>query len=97
MRDLSRQPALFADPDRFADAIEQMRGFVAHVRNVHAAVCARDLCQCDDFFGRSEHAGNVEEAGAQAQRSVLHALAHQAAHLVELLGVALRSTEPMIS
>ena len=41
VRDLRRQPALLADLDRLAHAVEHARRFVAHVRDVDAAHARR--------------------------------------------------------
>ena len=55
-------------------AVEQLRRVVALVRRVDAAEAAGDLRELDDFAGRRERARHVEEAGAEAERAVLHAL-----------------------
>ena len=86
MRHLRRQPALFADANRLAHAVEHAERLVAHVRDVNAAVPARDLRQLDHFFDRRERARHVEQPGAHAERAGLHAVLDEAAHLVELGG-----------
>src|SRR5690606_22504987 len=84
MRDLRRQPALLADPDRLPDAVEDARRLIAHVRDVDSTHRASDAGQLDDFLDRRERTGRVEQAGAQTERTVLHRLAHELAHLLEL-------------
>ena len=74
MRDLRRQPALLADGDRLAHALDEPLGLVAHVRDVDAAHLAGDARELDHFLGRREIAGHVEESRAQAEGAVFHAL-----------------------
>ena len=47
---------------------------------------AGDLRELDDLGGRRERARHVEQPGAQAERAVLHPLAHEPAHLLDLGG-----------
>src|SRR5690606_34231937 len=49
MRDLRRQPALLADPDRLPDAVEDARRLIAHVRDVDSTHRASDAGQLDDL------------------------------------------------
>ena len=84
MRQVGWQSALFTDRDGFFHTLDHSRGFVAHMRFMHAAVARRDLRQLDNFCGWREGAGHVEEAGAQAERAVFHSLLNQRTHLIEL-------------
>ena len=86
VRHLGRQAAAFADRDGLANAVHDAAGLVAHVRDVDAAHAAGDLGQLDDLVGRRERARHVEQARAQAERALFHALPHQPAHPLELLG-----------
>ena len=53
MRHLRRQAALLADRDRLLHAVEHLRRFLAHVRDVDAAVPSRDARQRRHFRRRS--------------------------------------------
>ena len=85
VRDLRRQPALLANLDRLLHALRNRGRFVAHVRDVDAAHAAGDFRELDDFGRRRERPGHVEQARAQSERAVLHALAHEDAHLLDLV------------
>jgi hypothetical protein len=83
---LRRQAALLANGDRLAHAVEHGAGFIAHVGDVDAAEASGDPRELDDFRRRRERAGHVEQTRAEPERAVLHALADQFAHPLELLG-----------
>ena len=66
--------------------VENLRRFVAHVRNVHASHGAGYLRHLDHFIGRREISGDVEKARGHAERAVEHRLPHQDAHFFDLFG-----------
>ena len=82
---LHRKARLLADPDRLPDRVEQSLRFVAHVRDVDAAVCGGDLGQLDDLLGRREAARDVEQAGRQPERTLFHRLGDERPHPIELV------------
>ncbi len=86
MRDLRGQPALFADADGLAHAVEHVRRFVAHVRDVDAAHAPHHLGDLDDFLGGREVAWHIEQSGGEAERAVAHGLRGQRLHLFDLFG-----------
>ena len=47
---------------------------------------AGDFRELDDLRGRRERSRHIEQAGAQTEGAVEHALADQAAHLLDLVG-----------
>ena len=53
MRDLRGHVAVFADPDGFPDAIQNVRRLVPHVRMVHASHRSRNFLDLDHFFSRA--------------------------------------------
>ena len=92
------ESALGADADRLAHRREEPPRLVAHVRVVDAAVLRRDLRQLDDFLGLGVVGRDVEESGREAERAVLHRLAHEVAHFVEFLdggGAVLHADHPL--
>ena len=86
MGHLSRQAAFLADFDRLAHAVQDVRRFIAHVGDVDSAHLPRHLRELDHLGGRRERAGDVEETRAQPERTIFHALPHERAHLLELVG-----------
>ena len=85
MRDLRRQPALFPDGDRLANAGLDSQLLVAHVGDVDSAHRACHFGELDDLICLAERRGHVEESRAQAEGAVAHALARQRAHALELV------------
>ena len=57
---------------------------VAHMREVDAAVLAGDRRQRDEFLGARVDGGRIDEGSGHAHGPVLHSLAHQRPHLLEL-------------
>ena len=84
MRHLRRQPAAFTDRDGLFHAVDDRRRLVAHVRDIDAAEPAGHFRELDDLARRGERARHVEEAGAQAERAVLHRLFDERPHPVQL-------------
>src|SRR5262249_17450974 len=84
--DLRRQAAFLPDLDRLAHAVDDVRRFVADVRDVDAAHLTGDLRELDDFRRRREGPGHVEQARAEAERAVLHPLPDEGAHLLDFVG-----------
>src|SRR4051794_40505136 len=65
-------------------AKESLDIVAAHVRDVDAAEGSDGLAQCNELVGVGVTTGDIVEAGGQADRSLLHGLAHQAGHAVTL-------------
>ncbi len=84
VRDLRGQSALFADADGLSDAIENMRGLFAHVRDVDPAHAAHHFREFDHFFGGREVSRHIEEAGGKAEGAIEHGLRRQRLHLLDL-------------
>ena len=75
-----------ADGDGLADGLEHRVALVAHVREVDAPVLARDRSQGDELLGARIDGGRIDERSGHSHGPVLHPLAHQLPHLVELFG-----------
>jgi len=54
MGNLRCEAAFFTDSNRLADAIKDMRSFVAHVRMMHSAHCSSDFLDLDHFLYAGE-------------------------------------------
>src|SRR5213078_1556140 len=72
------------DRNQFIERFEKTVALAAQVRNVHAAISSRDLCQSDEFVGFCIERWSVDERRSNAKRTLLHGLANQLAHPVKL-------------
>jgi len=61
---------------------------------MHTAETPCNFCKLDDLGSRREIAWDVEESGGDSEGSVLHGLAHEGAHFVELFGSSGAVDEP---
>ena len=84
MRDLGREATFFADAYRLFNAIDNVRGLIAHMRDVDAAHASDDLRDLDDFFGWGVIAGHVIEAGGETEGAIPHRLRSERFHLFDL-------------
>jgi hypothetical protein len=81
---LRRQPALLADRDDVANAVQHPSRFIPNVRLMDATELAGDVRKVDHFLERRIEGWDVEEAGAEAKSAamfvqhVLHAVNGQA-------------------
>ena len=83
------RPCLFTDPDRLTYRVEIADPPVAGAEVT--IVCVVDTVerrgdprQLDDLLGGRVVSGNVEESGRETERSFVHGLPDQRAHLVQL-------------
>ena len=67
------------EPDRVV-------GLVPYVARVDAAVCGHHLAELDHLLDVGVAAGRIEKPGREPERSLLHRLARERPHPVELLG-----------
>src|SRR5208282_6468654 len=63
MRDLHRHSRFRADPNRFADGVEELAGLVTHVARVKSAAAHHLASQFDDLLGTRVTPGLVDESG----------------------------------
>src|SRR6266480_3764306 len=76
-------------PDLYAllHRIDDRLPLPADVGRVESTVASDDLCEFDDFLGRGETAGRIDEAGAHAERTGSHGLLDVCLHRPQLLAV----------
>ena len=82
---LRRNVRFAADPQQFVERFEQLIPFAAHVRDVFALIFRGDLAQLDQLFGFRIKRRRINQRSADPERARFHFLAHELAHLVELL------------
>jgi len=85
MGDLGGQVTFLSDRDRLADALQNARRLVAHVRDVDAPETASGPGQLHHFLGASEGTGDVEKTRAQPEGAVTHGLLDDCDHPGQLL------------
>ena len=84
MEDLGGYAALPADADGFIDAFQELIGFRAHVRDVHAAVGLHRFGRFDQLARGGKVGGRINERGGNAEGTTFHRPAHDFAHAVQL-------------
>ena len=84
--DVEREARALADLDRLADRVQEGVALAPQVGDVDAAVLRDDLAHGDHLVGVGPHVGRVGEGGREAEGAVLHPLADEAAHPVQLGG-----------
>ena len=82
---LGRNVRFARDAHELVERFQQLISFAAHVRDVFALVFGRDFAQLDQLLGLRVERRRINERCADAERARLHFLAHELAHLLELL------------
>ncbi len=82
--DVHRHMRAPADLNGFSDRFENPPAFRAHVRRIAAPKRRGRLAHGDQRIGIDPRSRRPAERAAHAKRALLHGLAHQRAHLVEL-------------
>ena len=84
VRDINAHARLTADVYRLLDRVHDEVCLIAHMACVYAAERLDDLCKLDDLLFLCVAARRVDKAGGEACGAVLHCLAENALHSVEL-------------
>jgi hypothetical protein len=84
MRDHDRHTRSLADGDGLAHRLDQLRGLVAHVRGVDAAIGTHRLRELDHLFGRSVLGRRIVEPGGHPDRALFERGFQRAPHRIDL-------------
>ncbi|MGC3959492.1 MAG: hypothetical protein QM813_16560 [Verrucomicrobiota bacterium] len=83
MGDFGTDFGFAGDAEDFVESGEDLGVFVAHVAGVNAVVGRDDFGEFDDFVGLGKCAGEINEAGGEADGAVFHGLFDVAFHFGE--------------
>ena len=85
MVNLGRDSGFTANPNQFIKRLEKLITFAAHVGDVPALVFGGHFAHLDQFVGFGIKRRRINQRGADAKGARFHFLAHEFAHLIQLL------------
>ena len=94
MRDDDGDVGRSSDLDGLVHRLDQLRGFVAHVGGVNAAILVQRLAERDHLIGRRRVGRRIVEAGRQADGAVIERGFERSPHRADL-GWGRRAVEPV--
>ena len=85
MIDLGPDVRLARDRDQLVERFEQLPAFVADVGDVHPVVLGGNFRERDQLVGLRKEGRGINQRRSDTERALLHCLANELAHFVELL------------